>query len=203
LFCRFLKHHLQRHALRQSIPLESCPRANSARKPSTSVLIELFRDGCGVDISSISHLHFTSLLESQFGVCGLSTCFSHKGAKLCLKLCHTAIATSSHFSCLYVCSSDDCFLITVKGTFQDAATNLWIWSIILRSEFHVHLGEATYLDLYVCYPRAVTLSLARTSWTSFKGLIFTDLSRLFAGPPLISHPARTEGMHLMLFPYLL
>jgi hypothetical protein len=25
-------------------------------------------------------------------------------------LCHTAIATSCHFSCLYVCSYDDCFL---------------------------------------------------------------------------------------------
>ena len=134
-------------ALRLSIPFESCLRANSARKPSTSVLIELCRDGCGVDISYISHLHFTSLLESLFGVCGLSTCLSHQGAKLCLKLCHRAIATSSHFSCLYVCSYDDCFLLTVKGTFQDAVTHLWIWSIILRSDFHVHLGEATYLDL--------------------------------------------------------
>jgi hypothetical protein len=55
----------------------------------------------------------------------------------------------------------------------------------------------------VCYPRAVTLSVARTFWTSFKRLIFTDLSRLSAGPSHISHPARTEGMPLMLFPYLL
>jgi hypothetical protein len=106
-------------ALRLSIPLESCPHANSARKPSTSVLIELCRDGCGVDISFISHLHFTSLLESLFWVCGLSTCFSHQGAaKLCLKLCHTAIATSSHLSCLCICCCDDCLIITLKCTFK-------------------------------------------------------------------------------------
>jgi hypothetical protein len=55
----------------------------------------------------------------------------------------------------------------------------------------------------VGYPLAVTLSHARTFGTSFKGLIFTDLSCLSACPPHISHPARTEGMPLMLFPYLL
>ena len=162
------------------------------QKTTTSVLIELCRDGCGVDISYISHVHFTSLLESLFWVSCSSTCFSHQGAaKLYIKLCHTAIATSSHLSCLYVCSYDDCFLLSVKGTFQDAATHLWIWSTILvRSDLHVHLGEATYQDLYVCYPLAVTLSLARTFWTSFKGLIFSDLSRLSVRPP--SHLSSCE-----------
>jgi hypothetical protein len=190
-------------ALRLLIPFESCLRAYSARKPSTSVLIELCRDGCGVDISFISHLHFTSLLESLFKVCGLSTCVSHQGAKLCLKLCHTAIATCSHLSCLFICCLDDCFLIIVKGTFQDAATHLWIWSINLRSDFHVHLGEATYLDLYVGYPLAVTLSLAKNFLDVIQRAYLYIVIPSLGRPP--SHLSSSEDRRqpLLLFPYLL